>query len=424
MIKQIARSNVKKLYGSFILLFIFMLVGMEPPSWSREVTLEEIEPIKFSEADKNKTKVAIFYTRTCQGGLLPKDEYADFFEALSSLEPQKYKITINPFEINTFDTSKTFAYNAGRKMKVDIVILVSITEVSVDRYNIETQLFSEYTLLNIRNQKVLKDVWIIDCANLTSGAIARQLFNKWKPFLSSAVVPPSVMLEIIANVQGATVTLNGENKGATPLTVNDIAPGQYLVKVSKEGYQSYEEHVRVVGGKTLTLDVSLEPVTANGAIIVAGDPRGAKVYLDGYYCCDLPCTIEQVTMGKHTVKVKNPGYREWDFTVDVATGQRLQFEVVLKRISTQKAAPQQKQVVGEVISISGDSIELDLGGQQGIKVGDTGRVFYKVSIDGKEKPIYVATLKVIGVTQKSCTAQIVEKTGDVQIGYLVEINHK
>ena len=80
--------------------------------------------------------------------------------------------------------------------------------------------------------------------------------------------------------------------------------------------------------------------------------------------------------------------------------------------------------VGQVTSIHGDMIELNIGSEKGIRTGDTGRIYYKVMIGEKEKPIFIAKFKVTHLSEKSSMAQIEEKTAEVKIGYLVEVTVK
>jgi hypothetical protein len=87
--------------------------------------------------------------------------------------------------------------------------------------------------------------------------------------------------------------------------------------------------------------------------------------------------------------------------------------------------PSQAGVVkGKVISIRGNLVELDLGIEKGIQLGDSGRVCYNILIQGKEKPIFIAKFKITHVSDKSSTAQVEEKTGEVKVGHLVEIIFK
>ena len=183
------RNKATRLFGSLILLLFVVLVVLENPTWPREVTLEEIEPIKFSADDQNKIKVAIFYSLSINNPYyttLPAF-YDNIFEALSVIESQTYKIIINPFKINTFDTSETFAYDAGRKMEVDIVAFIKIS------LSLPTSIIG-YSLIDTHNQKASVDNLVIRTHGRGIGlveprdqpmTIAKQLSNKWKPFLSS-----------------------------------------------------------------------------------------------------------------------------------------------------------------------------------------------------------------------------------------------
>ena len=78
-------------------------------------------------------------------------------------------------------------------------------------------------------------------------------------------------------------------------------------------------------------------------------------------------------------------------------------------------------LVGKVTSVEGQYVELDIGANQGIIVGDIGRVYYTVKIQGKDRPIYVAKIKVTHISQRSCMAQIDVRTGDVKAGLSAEI---
>ncbi len=48
---------------------------------------------------------------------------------------------------------------------------------------------------------------------------------------------------------GAAVTVNGKPSGTTPLTINDLSPGEYRVTLSLPGYRQFATTVRVVVGE-------------------------------------------------------------------------------------------------------------------------------------------------------------------------------
>jgi len=94
------------------------------------------------------------------------------------------------------------------------------------------------------------------------------------------------ILSITSEPSGADVRVNGERKGTTPLKLRDIQPGEYEVKVSKSGYQDWEDaHVVVIKEYITPLQVNLkrrptsdeEPTAPAGKTWTASD--GAEMVL-------------------------------------------------------------------------------------------------------------------------------------------------
>jgi hypothetical protein len=56
-------------------------------------------------------------------------------------------------------------------------------------------------------------------------------------------------LAVESRPAGATVTVNGKPSGTTPLTINDLAPGEYRVVMRLAGHRDFVTTVRVVAGE-------------------------------------------------------------------------------------------------------------------------------------------------------------------------------
>jgi hypothetical protein len=56
---------------------------------------------------------------------------------------------------------------------------------------------------------------------------------------------------------GATVTINGKPGGNTPLTLNDLPPGDYSIVMAMPGYRNFTTTVRVVAGERVRAAASL-----------------------------------------------------------------------------------------------------------------------------------------------------------------------
>jgi hypothetical protein len=64
-------------------------------------------------------------------------------------------------------------------------------------------------------------------------------------------------LSVDSRPAGAAVTINGKPSGVTPLTINDLAPGEYRVLMTLPGYRDFATSVRVVAGERARAAASL-----------------------------------------------------------------------------------------------------------------------------------------------------------------------
>jgi len=138
------------------------------------------------------------------------------------------------------------------------------------------------------------------------------------------------ILSITADVRGARVIIDGENRGTVPLTLEGLKPGRHTVRVSKNGYEPYEERVLLSTGQKLTLKAYLEPVVHKGIIKMKGTPTGAKVYIDGYFAGNIPCMLTSIEPGTHTIEVKKGGYLDWDRVVTMVPGKTVEVRADLE----------------------------------------------------------------------------------------------
>jgi hypothetical protein len=99
--------------------------------------------------------------------------------------------------------------------------------------------------------------------------VRKQGFAEWKrevnldaaaPLTMTADLSASGTVKILSNVAGASVFLDGQMVGATPLTLDAVAAGDHLVEVKKSGYVDAKQPVRVDGGEQKILAADLAPV--------------------------------------------------------------------------------------------------------------------------------------------------------------------
>jgi len=128
---------------------------------------------------------------------------------------------------------------------------------------------------------------------------------------------------------GATVTLDGQEKGKTPVALTNLAIGQHELIISLDGFLPVQRTVTVQDQQTATVQEDL--AKAEGKIMCVSVPKGAMITLDGQEVGVTPRTIEQVPVGRRTLRLTLDGYEVWEAAVPVVHGETTKVEVALIR---------------------------------------------------------------------------------------------
>ncbi len=128
--------------------------------------------------------------------------------------------------------------------------------------------------------------------------------------------------------EGASVTVNGEFRGRTPLTLSGISPGTYTIGFSLPGFSNLTTPVRVEQGKISEVVATLQPET--GTLSVNSTPSGARVMVDGTAAGFSPVILANISAGNHTVTVAKDGYATADRQVGISAGGVYMVEVTLE----------------------------------------------------------------------------------------------
>jgi formylglycine-generating enzyme required for sulfatase activity len=127
--------------------------------------------------------------------------------------------------------------------------------------------------------------------------------------------------------EGATILIDGETLGSTPLKDISVAAGEHEMRVLAERYLPYRQAIEVTGmGEVQTYDLELEPAWAN--IAIASTPVGASVYVDGEMVGVTPALLE-ILQGDHLISLKLPLYRSWEQSLSVSAGVHQNLEPVV-----------------------------------------------------------------------------------------------
>jgi len=128
----------------------------------------------------------------------------------------------------------------------------------------------------------------------------------------------------------AYISLDGINKGRTPMTIHNVKEGSHTIKITASGYEDYNRRVTVTAGDTE--DVIANLVKQTGAIYVSSTPTGANIYLDKVYQGRTPLRIDNVGLGSHTIKINKTFYSASYTRVTVTAGDTVDVSVTLKPI--------------------------------------------------------------------------------------------
>jgi len=70
-------------------------------------------------------------------------------------------------------------------------------------------------------------------------------------------------LEVKTTPPGATVLLDGKERGVSPITITDLRSGGHQVKASKDGFEEFVQQVQVMPYSTESVHLTLKPLVAN-----------------------------------------------------------------------------------------------------------------------------------------------------------------
>jgi hypothetical protein len=141
--------------------------------------------------------------------------------------------------------------------------------------------------------------WLL-CAALIVAALPAS----GKTPLTLTPVPGSLVIN--CPTEGAEVFVDGEKKGTVPLPGPIPLPvGEHTIKVQKPGFAPLIDVFKITKKGQTKLDVELVPIS--GAVKVKVNVEKSRVFVDGKFICEAPCTAE-LQVGARAIQVSKGGY--------------------------------------------------------------------------------------------------------------------
>jgi hypothetical protein len=123
------------------------------------------------------------------------------------------------------------------------------------------------------------------------------------------LAPMPGRLELDSNPGGATVRLDDEDVGTTPLVVDDLAPGRYRLSIAAADYERWDSQIEVAAGRTTSERIALTGRPTRLAVVSTGG--SAQVWIDDQARGYVPLEVT-LDPGEHLVRVEADGYRVWE----------------------------------------------------------------------------------------------------------------
>jgi len=151
------------------------------------------------------------------------------------------------------------------------------------------------------------------------------------------------ILSVVSSPSGATISVDGQAKGSTPLSGIKLSEGTHTVLLLMTGYEDYSREVTI--SRTIPVDLQVTlwkkvvETPSTGSIAVTTNPAGAGVSVDGTKKGKTPVTVTDLSAGQHTVSITKDGYAGYTTKVTITGGETLPLSINLVPLPGTTAEP-------------------------------------------------------------------------------------
>ena len=143
------------------------------------------------------------------------------------------------------------------------------------------------------------------------------------------------VLHVETDPPGATIVLDGHERGTTPADIPDVPYGSHELKLDLKGFAAASQTIllsRQEPRSDVSVTLSKTPAPT-GSAEIASDPPGAIVHVDGTPVGQTPFSDSKMKVGAHKVEIVKDGYEPWSGSVNVQAGKRARVDARLKPIA-------------------------------------------------------------------------------------------
>lgn len=209
------------------------------------------------------------------------------------------------------------------------------------------------------------------------------------------LAPADGLATVTSTPPGASVTVNGDYRGRTPLEL-ELPPGKpQRLALFLDGYHTEERNLTLASGEEQTLAVTLR--ANSGVVEVSASPPGARIYVDGQPREAGPLSLPA---RPHRIEARLAGHGSESRTVTPRPGVEQKVHLSLRPVAEQGAAPTPPQVTtgaGQTLKLFRPGVTFTMGSsrrEQGRRANEVQRL---VRLD---RPFYLAEAPVTNAQYK------------------------
>jgi hypothetical protein len=154
------------------------------------------------------------------------------------------------------------------------------------------------------------------------------LWTVWNPGGANG---SGASLAVDTQPEQALVSVNGIERGRSPLTIADLEAGEVRVEARLPGHAPAVRKLSLSSDERATVTLLLAPLATSGTLVVSSRPSGATWTLDGKpQDQQTPAKVTGIDTGLHRVRVEKAGYAVADHPITIRAGRSAKVHTKLR----------------------------------------------------------------------------------------------
>jgi len=181
----------------------------------------------------------------------------------------------------------------------------------------------------------------------TVASVSKEKVSSSAPIATTVARQPAVpavesgRLRVRSMPAGASVVVDGQSHGVTPLDLGELALGAHTIEVSHPGHDTRQQRVTLSERRPArSVDFKLRPTgvpaqaapagNSPGSLQVTSHPSGAQVFVDDDLIGTAPLLLSNVAAGSRRLRVELSGYKIWTRSVQIEPSARVRVSANLE----------------------------------------------------------------------------------------------